>query len=228
MKKTLQKWWGLVSLEILIIAIVFLLSLFTFSLIVHEAVYEREDVFDGRVIHFFATHSSPALVLFMENITFLGSTTFLLPAYLLLIGWLLLKKRKTNAIDITIIALSSTATMFALKEYFKRERPALPIIKGVSGYSFPSGHSLSSFIFCAVLIQLVWKSNFPSTVKYLLIALLLLLALTIGLSRIILNVHYATDVIGGFCLGIIWVIVSFAILRKIRKKNPEVSTLPQT
>lgn len=214
-KKILQ----LVPLEILVIAIVFIISLFTFSLIVHEAVYEREDVFDSHVIQYFSTHSSPTLLKVMENITFLGSTSFLLPAYLVLIGWLIFRKRTQHAIDIAVIAVTSTAMMFAMKAFFKRDRPELPIIKGVSGYSFPSGHSLSSFIFCTVLILLVWKSHLAATGKYMLMAFFLLLAFTIGLSRVVLNVHYATDVIGGFCLGIIWVIMSFAILQKIRKKN---------
>lgn len=219
MKKPIQKLLQPVPLEILATALVFLISLFTFSLIVHEAVYEQEYLFDIKVTHFFAAHSSPTVIKAMENITFLGSTSFLLPAYLVLIVWLLYTKQRAYAFDIGVIALSSTAMMFALKEFFKRERPALPIIKDVSGYSFPSGHSLSSFIFCAVLIFLLWKSNLPGVLKYLLMFFCLFLAIIIGISRIVLNVHYPTDVIGGFCLGIIWVIASFAIIQKIRKKN---------
>ncbi len=219
MKKIQKKILQLVPMEILVTAIVFLVSLFTFSWIVHEAVYEQEYIFDSRVIQYFSTHSSPPFIKAMQNITFLGSTSFLLPAYLILIAFLIFNKRTQHAIDIAVLAISSTAMMFALKAFFKRDRPEMPIIKGVSGYSFPSGHSLSSFIFCTVLILLVWKSHLSPAVKYVLMTLFLLLALSIGLSRIVLNVHYATDVIGGICLGIIWVILSFAILQKIRKKN---------
>ncbi|MEP6728004.1 MAG: phosphatase PAP2 family protein [Bacteroidota bacterium] len=219
MKKGIKNLLQLVSLKFLITAAVFLVSLFTFSFIAHEAVYEREDIFDDKVILFFSAHSSPALIEVMKRITFFGSTTFLFPAYLALIAWHLSKKRIQYAIDTAVIALSSTAMMFALKQFFHRQRPQLPIIKGVSGYSFPSGHSLSSFIFCAILMYLVWKGNLSLTQKYLLIAFLFLFALTIGLSRIILNVHYATDVIGGFCFGMVWVIMSFAIFKKIRKNT---------
>ncbi|MEO5593655.1 MAG: phosphatase PAP2 family protein [Chitinophagaceae bacterium] len=219
MKKGIKNLLQLVSLKFLITAAVFLVSLFTFSFIAHEAVYEREDIFDDKVILFFSAHSSPALIEVMKRITFFGSTTFLFPAYLALIAWHLSKKRIQYAIDTAVIALSSTAMMFALKQFFHRQRPQLPIIKGVSGYSFPSGHSLSSFIFCAILMYLAWKGNLSLTQKYLLIAFLFLFALTIGLSRIILNVHYATDVIGGFCFGMVWVIMSFAIFKKIRKNT---------
>jgi undecaprenyl-diphosphatase len=219
MRKRIQKLLRLVSLEILATAVIFLLALFAFSFIVHEALYEREDIFDKNAIRFFSAHSSQTFIEVMKRITFFGSTTFLFPAYIALIAWQIFKKKPQYAIDITVIAVSSTAMMFALKQFFHRQRPQLPIIKGISGYSFPSGHALSSFIFCSILVYLVWKSSLQPVPKYISMAFLLLFALTIGLSRIVLNVHYATDVIGGFCLGIIWVIISFAILKKIRKNN---------
>ena len=219
MKKKIQRIWQLVSLEFIVVAGVFLLALFSLSFIIHEALYEHEDVFDNNVMHFFALHSSPLLIATMKKITFLGSTTFLFPAYLVLTGWYIAKNKFAYAVDIAIIGISSTAMMFALKQFFHRHRPQLPIIKGISGYSFPSGHSLSSFVFCTILIYLVWKGNLRRGYKYLLTVLLLLCPLMIGLSRIILNVHYATDVIGGFCLAIVWVIPSLIILQKIRKKK---------
>jgi len=219
MRTRIQSLLKLVPLELLVIAGVFLLSLFTFSFIVHEAVYEQEDVFDKNVISFFSAHSPGTLITLMKRITFFGSTTFLFPAYIILVAWQISKKKFQYAIDIGVIALSSTAMMFALKAFFHRQRPRLPIIKGITGYSFPSGHALSSFIFCTILIYLAWKSPLPPARKYFLMLFLFLCPVAIGLSRIILNVHYATDVIGGFCLAIVWVIVSFAILKKIRKNN---------
>lgn len=197
----------------------FLLSLLVFSLIVHEAVYEREDVFDQRVIHFFAAHSSAGFIAAMKVITFFGSSTFLLPAYILLIIRYLTKKNYQTAIEIAVIGISSTALMFALKQFFHRQRPQLPILQGIAGYSFPSGHALSSFIFCSILIYLLRRENLAPVSRNLLTALLILCAILIGLSRIVLNVHYATDVIGGFCLGFAWVIIAFAILSKFRKKD---------
>ena len=151
MKKRLQHLLKLVPLQILLAGLVFLLSLFTVSLIIHEAVYEKEDAFDNEVIRFFAAHASPAVIKVMERITFFGSSTFLLPAYLVVIGWLIVKKELQYAVDIAVIGITSTAMMFGLKQFFHRHRPELPIIKGISGYSFPSGHALSSFIFCMIL-----------------------------------------------------------------------------
>jgi len=226
MKKKIRHLWQLVSLEALAISVLFLLSVFAFSYIVHEAVYEKEDLFDSDAIRYFSAHATPGFIEVMKRLSFFGSTTFLFPAYLVLIAWLVSKKRIPLGIDIAVISLSSTAMMFALKQFFHRQRPALPILKGVTGYSFPSGHALSSIIFCSILIYLVWQGATSVAIKYLLTFLLLLLAFSIGLSRVVLNVHYATDVIGGFCAGIIWVILSFAVLQKIREKSISGTSTP--
>jgi membrane-associated phospholipid phosphatase len=219
MKEKLQNLLKRVPAEMLAIAVAFLLSLLVFSLIVHEAVYEREDLFDQAVIRFFAAHSSAGFIAAMKIITFFGSSTFLLPAYIVLIARYIAAKNNQTSIEIAVIGISSTALMFGLKQFFQRQRPQLPILQGISGYSFPSGHALSSFIFCSILIYLLRKEKLAAVTKNLLTALLLLCAVLIGLSRIVLNVHYATDVIGGFCLGFAWVILAFAILRKFRKND---------
>ncbi len=219
MEKKKQRLLKLVPLEILLAATVFLAALFAFSFIVHEAVLEKEDVFDNRVIQFFSAYTSPGLISLMEKITFFGSSTFLFPAYIIVIAYCIYKNKQQYAADIAVIAITSTAMMFALKQFFHRHRPPLPIIKGIAGYSFPSGHSLSSFIFCMILIYLTWKGAIPLIWKLVVIVLLFFCPLAIGLSRIILEVHYATDVIGGFCLAIVWVILSFFLFKKIRRNK---------
>jgi membrane-associated phospholipid phosphatase len=198
MKEKLQNLLKRVPAEILVIAIAFLLSLLVFSFIVHEAVYEHEEVFDQATIRFFAAHTSARFIAAMKIITFFGSTTFLLPANIVLIVRYITCKNYQTAIEIAVIGITSTTLMFGLKQVF---------------------HALSSFVFCSILIYLLRKKQLAEVTKNLLTALLLLCAILIGLSRIVLNVHYATDVIAGFCLGFAWVIIAFAILRQFRKND---------
>src|SRR5690349_8305122 len=129
-----------VSLKVLVIAALFLGSLFIFAYIAHEAVFEQEDVFDAHVHAYLLAHSTPALVSAAEDVTFLGSSLFLLPAYILLIGILIIFQKKRYALDIAIVAISSFLMMQVLKQVFHRKRPDLPIIKAIHTYSFPSGH----------------------------------------------------------------------------------------
>jgi undecaprenyl-diphosphatase len=207
------------SLKLLILAALFLSALFIFAYIAHEAVLEQEDVFDAQVHRFFLLHTTPAITGVAQDLTFLGSSLFLLPAYILIAGTLIIFKKKQQALDISTVALSSFLVMQVLKQVFHRKRPQLPIVKTIHTYSFPSGHSLSSFIFCSILAYLIWKSNLHKAWKWLATVLLLLLAVAIGISRIVLNVHFATDVIAGFCLGIMWAILSFWIIQKINQRR---------
>lgn len=220
MQKKIKQLLTQISLKVLAVLLLFISCLLIFAYIADENVLENNKVFDEEVIVYVAAHSNPLLVQVMQIITFFGSSYFLLPAYIVLLVFFLLKKQKTYAIDIAIIAVSSTAVLFLLKEIFKRHRPLLPVGKILLSYSFPSGHSVSSFIFCSVLAYLVWMSLIKKIWKYIVALLLLLFAAVIGLSRIILNVHYATDVIAGFCFGTVWVVISFWVMRKIRNKNP--------
>jgi undecaprenyl-diphosphatase len=112
--------------------------------------------------------------------------------------------------------------MFGLKEYFHRKRPDLPVIRSLHNYSFPSGHALSSFIFCSVLIYLIWKGGMRNVWKWILSVLLILFSICIGISRIVLRYHYPTDVIAGFCLALAWVILSLWLERKLTPRSVSV------
>jgi membrane-associated phospholipid phosphatase len=218
MQKKLEQLIKQISLKAFAVGLLFIICLLVFAYIADENVLENNNSFDAKVMAFISSHRTATLIHIMQVITFFGSTQFLFPAYFILSGYLIWKKNTTYATDIIIIAISSTAVMFVLKQFFKRHRPLLPVGETLGNYSFPSGHSLSSFIFCSILAYLIWMSSIKIIWKYVAAFLLLLFSFTIGLSRIVLNLHFATDVIAGFCLGIIWVLLSFWIMKKIRKK----------
>lgn len=85
------------------------------------------------------------------------------------------------------------------------ERPRPPVeyrLIEISNYSFPSGHSTLSMVLYGILIYFTWKYIKNKKVKITLTTILAILIFTIGFTRIWLGVHYLTDVIGGFSLGI--------------------------
>lgn len=221
MKKRLnknKKIVQLISLKVLLVSLLFIASLFIFALIAQETVLENEKIFDDKVFALISSFSTPGFIQTMKVFTFFGSTQFLFPAYIALTGYFFFRKKIRYGTDIAIIGASSTALMFCLKQIFHRQRPDLPILKGITTYSFPSGHALSSFIFCSILIFIIRNGTWKNIYKWIATILLLFFSITIGISRIILKVHYPTDVIASFCLGIVWVIVSLWLLRKINRK----------
>ena len=185
-----------------------------FWYIANETIHEKEDGFDINIIAFRVAHIGAGLVGVMKMITFFGSMKFLLVAYIILIIALLFKRKYSHSIVISIIPLGASGLSALFKELFYRTRPELPLITRLTDYSFPSGHAFSSFVFCSILAYLVWHRTLQPLWKWLITALLLLLTLSIGMSRIVLNVHFTTDVIGGFSLGIMWMILAYAISNK--------------
>jgi undecaprenyl-diphosphatase len=152
--------------------------------------------------------------------TFFGSVGFLLPAYILLACWFLFyKKDRLNAFVVVAIGISSKLLLMLLKNIFRRNRPLEPLTEQQMGYSYPSGHSFSAFIFFGLLTYLTWKLELPVLWKWLLSILFILVAALTATSRVYLHVHFASDAIASFCLSVIWLGISLWIVQKIKKTN---------
>jgi undecaprenyl-diphosphatase len=119
-----------------------------------------------------------------------------------------------------VIGVSSSAVLYLLKEIFKRHRPTDPLMAHVTGFSFPSGHSFSSFTFYALIIYLFWQLKISPLAKGIIAFFFFLFALLISYSRVYLRVHYPSDVVAGFCLSVIWLLLAFYFLRKKETSSP--------
>lgn len=220
-KNTAKKFWAtitLLSVELIIILLLFVLSFFVFIFIARRIFWQKKDDFDFAVFNFMKPLISELRTDTMEFFTFLGTHTFLVPMNFLLIGYFLfIKRHRWYSITIPVVSLGGVSLMFILKNLFGRARPQDPLLSSVSGLSFPSGHALISVAFYGLLIYLVWHNISHKIIRWVLIVLLLVLILIIGLSRIYLRVHYASDVLAGFAMGIIWLVLSIWILRKIER-----------
>lgn len=94
-----------------------------------------------------------------------------------------------------------------LKFIIQRPRPDGFRLATASGFSFPSGHSMVAMAFFGLLAWLVWKYEADRRLRRLYATGFALVIVMIGVSRIYLGVHYASDVLGGFCLSMAWLAV---------------------
>lgn len=94
-----------------------------------------------------------------------------------------------------------------LKFIIQRPRPDGFRLVTASGFSFPSGHSMAAMAFFGLLAWLVWKYEADRRLRCLYATGFALVIVMIGVSRIYLGVHYASDVLGGFCLSMAWLAV---------------------
>lgn len=211
---------GLLSTEMALVLLLFLLSLFALAYLIRKVIVLHQTGFDKSVSAFFQNHVSPRNNDIMLFFTFLGTHKFLIPANLLLTGYFLfIKKHKWYSIKVPAIALSSLALMFALKHLFNRPRPGVPLLFHAEGLSFPSGHALFSITFYGLLIYIIYKSNWNKGLRRTATVLLLVLIPVIGFSRVYLQVHYATDVVAGFCVGFIWLTFAIWLLNRMERYN---------
>jgi undecaprenyl-diphosphatase len=209
-------------LKVLVLIILFLIAAIAFGIIVHEVLGEKEDDFDRAVFTFLAHHTNPHRTGFMEVVSFFASDYFLWPAYVVLAIWyVFVRKKRRVALNTIAIGLTGALLVFSLKKYFHRPRPLGPLNGPALTYSFPSGHASLGFIFYGLLIYLAWKSTLPKLYKYIVSVLLFLLAILIGLSRVYLRKHYATDVLAGFCIGFAWLTTALFVLNKMDKSAPK-------
>lgn len=217
---------ALLSLELIIVLVAFFSSLLLVSYIVRRVFLLNKTDLDFTVFNYLSRFVSTSTTKFMQAVTIFGSHYFLIPANLLLIAYFLfIKKHKWHSIRIPAVALTSLLLMFTLKFFFNRPRPLIPLLHKVGGLSFPSGHAFMSFSFYGLLIFLCWKYIHNKTLKWAMIAALFFFILLIGTSRVYLRVHYASDVVAGFCLGLMWLVLSLWILRKIEKRSLQKAAL---
>ena len=150
----------------------------------------------------------------MLFITFLGKHQFLIPANLILIFYFIVVKKQTwFSIRVITIAISSLVLMLLLKQLFQRKRPLSPLLKAAKGLSFPSGHAIMAVTFYGLLIYILQHTISIDWLKWVLFILVVGLIILIGFSRIYLRVHYASDVLGGFIIGLLWLLISLAVLK---------------
>jgi membrane-associated phospholipid phosphatase len=204
---------------ILLLLILFILSLSGLFFITHNVFLENEKQLDHRVFHYMSAHViKPDLTLFMKEVTYFASARFMQIVFgSLALLYILLKDYKRSG-EIAVIGIGGFLINFFLKLFFQRVRPPHPLIEPLTNFSFPSGHATSGFIFYGLLVYLIWKSSMPKALKYFAAFLFPAFALLIGFSRIYLRLHYTTDVIAGFCIGLAWLSLSIWMMERLKKK----------
>jgi undecaprenyl-diphosphatase len=104
------------------------------------------------------------------------------------------------------------------KHLVGRARPTAFFRTSATGYSFPSGHTLNATCFALALGIIIWRLPWRRAAKIAGSLGLVLYTLCIGASRMVLGVHYPTDVLGGFLLGVAWMALLAALFRAAERR----------
>ena len=182
-------------------------ALFFFGWLADEMLEGDTVRFDEVVRNFVHEAAFPALTSAMQLASFLGSTLFLVIFGVLIVITLYLRKHRHGAVIFTVTTIGSSVLMVILKLAFKRPRPQ-PFFDTIlpASYSFPSGHSLASFCFYGALAAILAARTDKLWLQITVWISAAIMVLLIGISRIYLGVHYPSDVLAGFVVGLIWVV----------------------
>lgn len=148
---------------------------------------------------------NPPLIMVARIFTALGEPTVLIGAGFLVAGWLWHHGRGRFALGLLLVILVGRGVSEIEKYWIARARPTLePHLVIVKTSSFPSGHATSSMIFYLTLAVALVPRPFRRPAA----GCAILLSLLVGISRVMLGVHWPSDVVGGWSFGLLWVLVT--------------------
>ena len=144
-------------------------------------------------------------------ITSLGSTPITCLIILLTAILCAVVRQPYILIGMLISTIGSTTFTFLSKMVFQRTRP-IDILLIEHTYSFPSGHATISIALYGFLAYMAIRFSQKFIHQVRILSLTILLCLLIGLSRIVLNEHYLSDVMGGFLVGTLWLTIAISMM----------------
>lgn len=184
--------------------ILFFIGVLLFLVITEHLLAQELDTFDQMVYDFVIRIKNPIVTSFFKGITYFGNVFWLIAIVFLLF---LFFREKPYSIWMLTSLIIITLLNVGLKSLFMRPRPEGIRLIEEFGYSFPSGHSMISMACYGLLAYLAFKKMKKPMFRFISCTCLILLIFLIGISRIYLGVHYASDVLAGFAFSISYLIV---------------------
>jgi undecaprenyl-diphosphatase len=200
------------------LALVALVSFVHLGSEVGEGETTRFEAFVRDGLHAYA---SPGFTTAMKAVTILGSTPFLIVAGIAAACLLLRAGRHRSVILFSISMAGAWLLNTALKLAYRRERPAAFFdVEVPDSYSFPSGHALLATCFFGTLAALLAARMDRTAHRVAVWADATPVIVAVGVSRVYLGVHYASDVVAGYLAAFVWVTVVAVADRVFRRLAP--------
>ena len=228
----LQKLWTHLAvrdreeLRVLIAALALVALSLTLLALVGNVVEGDTQQFDERLLRSLRKTEAPAeplgpawLKLAALDITALGGPTVLGLTVVAILGYLVLHGFYRNALFVLIASGGGWILNDVLKAFFARPRPTVvPHLREVMSPSFPSGHALTSAVVFLTLGTLLMRVAKKPLAKWYCIAVAMGATALVGGTRVYLGVHYPTDVVGGWLIGLSWALICWLIERAVERR----------
>lgn len=155
-----------------------------------------------------------------RDITALGSATVLTLVTAGCAGYLFMRKRRRMLVLLAVATVGGLLVTLLLKNLFARPRPEFAAPDAyVLTASFPSGHSMLAAVVYLTLGVLLARTSDRYRYKLYFLSMALLVTVLVGLSRVYLGVHYPTDVLAGWSIGLIWALTCWLVAYFLQKRG---------
>lgn len=187
----------------------FLLSVSAFGFLLFLAIWAAvaagaTSAIDDRLLQFFDSWN------WLDRFTVLGNNSSIGIFSIILVLFLWFGKRNYYGMVLVLVAVGGGYGLNTfIKDLVGRPRP--PLAQGVHGFSFPSGHAMVGSIYLLLIAYFLSKEVKKASQQRVIFFIFGLLALLTGLSRLSLQVHYPSDVLAGFSLGIAYLSVCISV-----------------
>ena len=191
-----------------------------------EVVDGDTQAFDERVLRALRDPQDPSvpigprwLRIAALDITSLGGATVIGLAVAAIVGFLLFQGMYRTALFVFIASAGGWLLNNGLKAVFARPRPdVVPHLHEVMSLSFPSGHAMTSAAVYLTLGAMLMRISERRLTKIYCMTIAMFATLLIGSSRVYLGVHYPTDVLAGWMIGMSWALLVWLIERRIERQ----------
>lgn len=208
------------GLQLTISVLLALAALWLFVAVTDNVIdQERLSQFDAQVLVLLAPWRTDTGLAIASVVSRFGTVPVMSGLALLLMLFVYRRQWRAVAVAWTLVMLGGKLVEDVLKHVFHRHRPigALHYLNGAS-YSYPSGHSMGAMIGYGMLAYMVLLRVRRPPLRAAVTASAALIILVIGLSRLVLAVHFFTDVIGGYAAGAVWLALSIAAVDAARER----------
>jgi undecaprenyl-diphosphatase len=225
-----RRWWKLSwpgrlerhELNWLIVGLGACILLFVFVRLAGEVLEGETMAFDTKILQALRSPDDPSRPIgppWIENalldLTAIGGTTVLTLVALAVVGFLLLQARYRTALVVALATISGELLNTVLKSAFNRPRPSIvPHLRTAFSTSFPSGHAMESAIVYLTLGAILMRAAESRLTKAYILGVSMLVTMLVGASRVYLGVHYPTDVIGGWIIGLVWASIIWLVAQR--------------
>jgi len=203
---------SLIFVEVILGIVTSATSLFLYIYITNAVLARQASQIDNAFFNLIYSMRRENITAVMLFLSYLGSEVIIFTSVIIVI-FLTIRKHRRETVIFAIMLLMGVAATTTLKLLYKVPRPGIFALTTESSYSYPSGHALNSLLFYGAISYFVYHFTKNKKLSVFMLVIASILIFLIGLSRVYLGVHHASDILAGYIAGF-WLLTTTILIDK--------------